>query len=473
MSNNTNFVIPEEVILPSNMKIFETNSGILYLAPDIGSAILTNEIGDIILKNLKNYKNIEKTLEHTIKYFNGKYSQDTICNTFIQLLGQINIEQFSNDTKPYIVNFNDVEKGLHIYLTEKCNLSCIHCYNALDHAEKELSLDEFKTIINFFAPYILKINISGGEPMSSPYFFPLIEYINKKYPKIQLSLFTNGTFISSQEIANQISKYFEEVQVSIDGASKEIVDSIRGKGAFDKITRALTLLANTNIEELAISICLFKNNVNDLINNLLPLLETLDPKKQIKSIRFSKIEIEGKANSSMPYDSNDQEIKSNLANLQKTICKSGRRIWDRLEEISFHEYNVFNKPCIRRLANTCSFGQTLVIDSNGDIYPCAFRKSNGKLGNFFDYEDKDKLIQDWNTCFSNHTVDLMKACKDCDIRYFCCGGCRIQNYNKTGFYAKETCDDKYKQKKIEEIAKDIKSRYSKETSIMLSQEPIL
>lgn len=472
IKKNSNFEIPTELNLPNNIKKFDTQSGILYIAPDIGSAILTDEIGDILVENLRKFSNIEQTLEQTLKYFDGKYSNDIICKNFIKLIGQINIEQFLNETEAYTLNFDNVEKGLHIYLTEKCNLSCIHCYNAFNHSEKELILKDFQNIIDFFSPYILNINISGGEPMFSPYFFELVEYIKSRYPDKQLCLFTNGTFITSQEVANQISEYFDEVQVSMDGASQEIVDSIRGKGAFDKIIKALKFLANTNIEELAISICLFKNNIDDLNNNLLPLLDIIDSKKHIKSIRFSKIELEGRATNTMPYNSDDKIVAHTLVNLQKRICESGRRIWDRLEEISFRNYNVFNKSCKRRLPNTCSFGQTLVLDSNGDLYPCAFRKSDGKLGNFFEY-DKEELIKDWKNCFENHTVDTMEACKGCDVRYFCCGGCKIKNHKNTGSFKIFSCDSSFKENKIEKIAKNLKSQYSEDTYRLLSQEPIL
>lgn len=472
MSDNNNLTVPEIIQLPSNIQRFETTSGILYIAPDIGSAILTNEIGDVIIAKLKETCNVEKTFEYTCQHFNDTYTKDIIMKAFTKLIGQINIEQFMYETEAYYLDFHDVEKALHIYITEKCNLSCIHCYNAYNHPKTELTLEQYIEIIDFFAPYIMKVNISGGEPMHSDIFYSLVEYIKKKYPLMKLSLFTNGTYIDSQKTADRIGRFFEEVQVSLDGASLAVVDSIRGNGTFNRVIQGLSYLSNTDIEELAISICLFKTNIDDLSNNLIPLLEEIDPQKQIKSIRFAKIELEGRADSTMPYDSQDINAATLLANLQKIISESGRRVWDRLEEISFREYNVFNKAYRRRLPNTCSFGQTLVIDSNGDIYPCAFRKQNGKLGNFFEF-DKQNLLNDWNICFSNHTVNIMEPCKNCPVRYFCCGGCKIQNYSKTGSFAIKSCSDDIVKEQIDKIAKDIQSRYSKDTATILKQKPVL
>lgn len=460
--------IPSEVYLPNNIKRYETKLGILYIAPEIASAILVDDVGDFLINQLVRNPSIDEAFYSVVKFYNNKYNESYIYTKFIRLIGQMNIEQFSSDTKALNLNFDKIEKGVHIYLTQRCNLSCIHCYNSYeDEPVREVTLDMFKEAVDFFSPYVINYNFSGGEPMLSPYFFPLAQYIKDRYPEKSLTLYTNGTLIDSQEKAHKIACLFSEIQVSVDGASEDTVNFIRGKGAFHKIKCALEYLAREDIEELAIAICLFKKNIDDLSDNLLNLLEAVDPQKKIKSIRFADIEIEGRAGIDMVYEKNEENV-TKITNLQKEINLSGRRIWVRYEEISFRNYFYFNKEPVRRISTTCSFGQSIVFDANGDLYPCAIKQPDSILGNFYNEDFRKELICEWEHCFSNHTVDNMSPCKSCDIRYFCCGECRLSHRKKTGSYSLPSCDEDYKNEKIYSIAKKIAHNFSIETLEVLS-----
>lgn len=49
------------------------------------------------------------------------------------------------------------------------------------------------------------INIAGGEPLCSPYFFKILDLIKKDADIISFSILTNGTLIT-EEIAKKIKK---------------------------------------------------------------------------------------------------------------------------------------------------------------------------------------------------------------------------------------------------------------------------
>ena len=471
MNKADSMLIPEYIYLPREISTYKTNDGYLHVAAEIGTVVFTNEIGNYLLEQLMSDPDVEKAFIKATEHFLNVYTEEIIYKNYIKLIGQIKIEQFLEDTVVYKPGFNQIEKGVHIYLTQKCNLSCIHCYNAVDNPLKEMSFDEFKDIIDFFAPYVISFNISGGEPMLSPYFFDLADYIKTKYPDKSLTLYTNATLITDHETASHIGRVFSEVQVSMDGATENTVDMVRGKGAYNKIIHALKLLSEENIEELAIAICLFKNNVDDLCDNLLGVLDQIDPKKRIKSIRFANIEEEGRASIELKYD--EVESKEKLIKLQKQISNSGRRIWVRYEEIGFRNYFTFEKDKVKRLSTTCSFGQSMVLDCNGDLYPCAIKKEDALLGNIRDIDFRKSLLEKWEKCFTNHTVDNMDKCKRCDIRYLCCGECRLKHRKETGKYNTPFCDEEYKNSRISKIANEYQSSYSIDTYNLLKLDPTL
>ena len=467
--------IPDTLELPKQINRYETVNGTLYVAPEISSIVLTDEISDYIMQYLMEDNNVDHAFFAATEYFKSKYSQKEVYQSFVRLIGQINIEQFFTDTEIYSPSFEKIEKGLHLYLTKTCNLSCIHCYNDADSQKyEELSFEQLKEVVDYFAPHVINYSFSGGEPMVSPHFFPLAEYIKNTYPDKSLTLYSNGTLINSIDIANHISELFNEVQISLDGASAKTVDRVRGKDAFKRIIRGLKFLANTDkkIEELAVSICLFKFNIDDLSEHLLDLLDDIDPEKKIKSIRFSNIEEEGRGKLEMQYEKTDENIQK-IVLLQKKINFSGRRIWERYQEQVLRNYFCFNKGKKRRVSTTCSFGQTLALDSNGDIYPCAIKKGDINMGNFFDKEFRNNLFATWKEYFYNHTVDKMDKCSDCDIKYYCCAGCRIKNKKTTGYYNIAPCDDAFKEKMLTKIAHDYSVNYSSSNREILHLESTL
>lgn len=117
----------------------------------------------------------------------------------------------------------------------------------------------------------------------------------------------------------------------------------------------------------------------------------------------------------MHYKQTKENIEM-LTALQDKINHSGRRIWERFEEQILRNYFYFNKSDERRVSVTCSFGQTLALDSNGNLYPCAIKKADSILGNFLDEDFRKNLIKAWKGCFYKHTIDYMSKCSECDVK---------------------------------------------------------
>lgn len=143
-------------------------------------------------------------------------------------------------------------------ITSKCNLRCKHCY---DDAEEHIhmSFDHITAVLDKFLSFCHRFNrapmfwITGGEPTIHPQFWEILNYITEQTNQLDTeclaALLSNGITLDQDFIqkleAHPLRIY---VQVSVDGASAETHDAIRGKGSFEKAIRALTLLQPTSIE---------------------------------------------------------------------------------------------------------------------------------------------------------------------------------------------------------------------------------
>ena len=122
-------------------------------------------------------------------------------------------------------------------ITSKCNLHCAGCYSRCNHATtdaepvSQLTSEEWLKIFDEADELgISFILLAGGEPMLRR---DIIEAAGKKQ-NILFPIFTNGTFIDEQYFA-LFDKCRNLVPImSIEG-SKEITDSRRGKGIYDKL----------------------------------------------------------------------------------------------------------------------------------------------------------------------------------------------------------------------------------------------
>ena len=128
-------------------------------------------------------------------------------------------------------------------MTYGCNLRCAHCLSSSGEVrEGELTTAEAKALIDEWAEMqVFYINVGGGEPMTRPDFFELMDYSLDNGIGVKFS--TNGTLIDETAADWIASRDYLDVQISIDGATAATSDPIRGKGSFARARKAMALLA--------------------------------------------------------------------------------------------------------------------------------------------------------------------------------------------------------------------------------------
>lgn len=134
-------------------------------------------------------------------------------------------------------------------LTDKCNLSCIHCYYNSNRptADGELTTSQALNIIEQLAKMkVFEVYLTGGEALLREDWPILIKEIKKN--RMEVGIISNGTQID-KGIAKQLAEFkVKWVQISIDGASPAVHDKVRGlSGGWQKSINAIRYLKQNSI----------------------------------------------------------------------------------------------------------------------------------------------------------------------------------------------------------------------------------
>lgn len=128
--------------------------------------------------------------------------------------------------------------NIFLYVTERCQLRCGHCYMG-DRLERglKLSFEEAQWMMQsarrLGAEYI---TLLGGEPTLNPALPRMVEEANSQGYK-QVMIDTNGLRPEAVLAIPPSSLYY--LTVSLDGASPETHDRVRGDGTFRQTTKSI------------------------------------------------------------------------------------------------------------------------------------------------------------------------------------------------------------------------------------------
>lgn len=143
--------------------------------------------------------------------------------------------------------------------TPTCNLACSHCYAAYAGAQKVLTTEQAKAVIDDLAAYgVPVILFSGGEPLTRPDIRDLAAYAKSKGIRVTFS--TNGTLIDDAwaDWIRQLGVAY--VGISIDG-TEQIHDAFRRHaGAYRKSLDAIRRLLARDVK-VGLRVTMTRDNV--------------------------------------------------------------------------------------------------------------------------------------------------------------------------------------------------------------------
>jgi len=149
-------------------------------------------------------------------------------------------------------------------LTYACNLACVHCLSSSGRRDpRELSTDECQAVIDELERMqVFYVNIGGGEPTVRRDFWELVDYATAHHIGVKFS--TNGSRITPDRAAWLADSNYVDVQVSLDGATAEVNDRVRGAGSWEMAVTALERLHVAGVENAKLSVVVTRENVSQL-----------------------------------------------------------------------------------------------------------------------------------------------------------------------------------------------------------------
>lgn len=306
-----------------------------------------------------------------------------------------------------------VEKGLRSpvnvtwEVTLDCNLRCSHCLSASGVREKaELSTAEaFNLIEQFSRARVFQVNFGGGEPFARPDFELILEKCHDH--GIMTCVSTNGTLLDSRLVARLAQSKMLALQVSIDGATPETCDNIRGKGTFNAAVRGLELLAATAIPT-SINTVLTAGNAHEI-----PALYSLAGSLGV-AFRVSRFRPSGRGSD------NWQELRPSPGQLldfsQWLEQTADVRTGDSFFSLTTQERQGLGLNLCGAAKLTCCVGPS------GRVYPCAFLQRERFLAGSLRTESFQD-IWDNSPVFASFRNLRIHSCEECKRFDQCHGGC--------------------------------------------------
>jgi SynChlorMet cassette radical SAM/SPASM protein ScmF len=315
---------------------------------------------------------------------------------------------------------------LYIYLTDECNLSCIHCWQSAPLAGRgeysHLKLAECKKFLNdTIAEGLRNITFSGGEPLLNTEFHKFAEYFNEN--NIHMSLETNGMLIEGK-ILNTIKKCNVYCAVSLDGVKPETHNKQRAnKYAYQKTVQGIAKLEKAKIPyQLIMAISKFNYDELD------PLLDWAA--KNCKYCNKFKINIVNPSGRAGKMDK--KGLLFNADEVPIISDEVAALIGKYPIEISLHVDPAFvsfkNFQLKYTCGGDCGYLSSLSILANGNVSICSMGKQVDKyvFGHVSTIDVKDAWGKNTflNDMHENTHTKLKGICSNCIFRKQCLGGCR-------------------------------------------------
>jgi mycofactocin radical SAM maturase len=298
-------------------------------------------------------------------------------------------------------------------LTYACNLACVHCLSSSGRRDpRELTTAECKTVIDELERMqVFYVNIGGGEPTVRKDFWELVEYATAHHVGVKFS--TNGSRIDAARAAWLRGNDYVDVQISLDGATAEVNDAVRGAGSYETAMAAMEHLAGTGFK---LSVVVTRENASQL-----------DAFKAIADhygaqLRLTRLRPSGRG-----------------ADVWDTLHPTAAQQRDVYDWLLRHGESVLTGDSFFHLAaygqslpglNLCGAGRVVcLIDPIGDVYACPFAIHDTFLAG--NVRGQGGFTRVWRS--SDLFLELREpqsggACSSCGMYDACRGGCMAAKF---------------------------------------------
>jgi radical SAM protein with 4Fe4S-binding SPASM domain len=266
------------------------------------------------------------------------------------------------------------------HLTERCNLSCRHCYQGrkkpaeMDAHDVKREIDGAAGMLQAWArEYGISlspsIHFTGGEPFLYDGLWDVAAHAGQM--GFRVAVLTNGTLVTAADAARSKNLNVKDVQVSLEGPP-DVHDGIRGRGSFAAAMAGARLLIEAG-NPVSANMTLTRANIGRME-------ETAEIAKEagFSGIGFSRLVPCGRGKGMADVMLTPREIETaygKLTGMSRAAfeCASG----DPLAHIAGQDRNIAGDG---QALSGCSAGVLgITVTSDGSVMPC--RRIGIKIGN--------------------------------------------------------------------------------------------
>ena len=301
-------------------------------------------------------------------------------------------------------------------LTYACNLACVHCLSSSGRRDpRELTTAECQDVIGTLQwMQVFYVNIGGGEPTVRPDFWELVDYATAHQVGVKFS--TNGIKIDTAAARRLAASDYVDVQISLDGATAEVNDAVRGAGSYATAIRAMENLKAAGFAGFKLSVVVTRHNVTQL-DELKALADSFGAQ-----LRLTRLRPSGRG-----ADSWDElhPTAGQQRLLYDWLSAHGEQV---LTGDSFFHLAPYGQPLPG--LNLCGAGRVVcLIDPVGDVYACPFAIHQEFLaGSVRQSGGFEAVWRDAELFAELRRPQSGGACRSCAFFDSCRGGCMAAKF---------------------------------------------
>jgi mycofactocin radical SAM maturase len=301
-------------------------------------------------------------------------------------------------------------------LTYACNLSCSHCLSSSGRRDpRELSTEECKAVIDELQRMqVFYVNIGGGEPTVRSDFWEIVDYATAHDVGVKFS--TNGVKITPEVARRLAAGSYVDVQISLDGATAEVNDAVRGPGSYDTAIRAMQNLSDAGFRDFKVSVVCTRQN-----------LPQLDEFKAIADRYGAQLRLTRLRPSGRGADVWDDlhPLPEQQRGLYDWLVEHGEGV---LTGDSFFHLSAFGDALPG--LNLCGAGRVVcLIDPIGDVYACPFAIHQDFLAGSVRSPGGFREVWQHSDLFRElRSPQTGGACTRCQFFDSCRGGCMAAKF---------------------------------------------
>jgi mycofactocin radical SAM maturase len=261
---------------------------------------------------------------------------------------------------------------------------------------------------------VFYVNIGGGEPTVRRDFWEILDYAVAHDVGVKFS--TNGSRITPEAAARLAGTGYVDVQISLDGATADVNDAVRGVGSYATALTAMQRLSDAGFSGFKVSVVATRHNVGQL-DDFKAIADRFGAQ-----LRLTRLRPSGRGadvwDDLHPTPAQQRE-------LYQWLLAHGE---DVLTGDSFFHLAAYGDPLPG--LNLCGAGRVVcLVDPVGDVYACPFAIHEAFLagnvrdeGGFTSVWRQSELFQDLRKPQTSGT------CLSCSQYDSCRGGCMAAKF---------------------------------------------